>query len=721
MDGSRVSQPQYYIATTSSPVDDRARVLKYGRMFFVFDRLGDVQTSGLGEQGLFYDGTRHLSELSLKLWGARPLLLSSTVATNNFLFTADLANLDVLSDGAIAIHRGTLHMVRTRFLWSDSCFEKLRFVNHGMDDLEVPVHIGFDADYADVFEVRGTVRERRGRRRPEEINDNSVILSYEGLDGVVRYTRIECDAESVKKSESGLEFEVALRPKERVTVQFEVCCSSEVARPCMGYTDALSSARFGLAEISREFPQITSSNSRFSDWIARSTSDLEMMIAGNPERNYPYAGVPWFSTVFGRDGIITALQTLWLNPNIAKGVLEFLASSQADRVDAVADSEPGKILHEMRRSEMAVLGEVPFGKYYGSVDATPLFIMLAGAYFDRTADRPTLERLWPNIERALQWIDEYGDVDGDGFVEYARHSSKGLVQQGWKDSNDSIFHSDGTIAAPPVALCEVQGYVYAAKVAASRLARVLGDVNRSCALDVQAETVRTRFENEFWCDDLGTYALALDGEKRPCRVRASNAGHCLYAGITSPERARRVAENLMSDEFFTGWGVRTVAKTESRYNPLSYHNGSVWPHDNSIIANGMARYGCKKMAGQVLLALLDLSSQVELGRLPELFCGLKRRPNEAPTLYPVACSPQAWASAAPFLVLEGCLGISIQAERGRIVFDRPFLPEGIPQLSIRGLRCGKALVDLLLERRNDSVLVHVEAKQEDVEIVTIIS
>jgi glycogen debranching enzyme len=375
----------------------------------------------------------------------------------------------------------------------------------------------------------------------------------------------------------------------------------------------------------------------------------------------------------------------------------------------------------MRRSEMAVLGEVPFGKYYGSVDATPLFIMLAGAYFDRTADRPTLERLWPNIERALQWIDEYGDVDGDGFVEYARHSSKGLVQQGWKDSNDSIFHSDGTIAAPPVALCEVQGYVYAAKVAASRLARVLGDVNRSCALDVQAETVRTRFENEFWCDDLGTYALALDGEKRPCRVRASNAGHCLYAGITSPERARRVAENLMSDEFFTGWGIRTVAKTESRYNPLSYHNGSVWPHDNSIIANGMARYGCKKMAGQVLLALLDLSSQVELGRLPELFCGLKRRPNEAPTLYPVACSPQAWASAAPFLVLEGCLGISIQAERGPIVFDRPFLPEGIPQLSIRGLRCGKALVDLLLERRNDSVLVHVEAKQEDVEIVTIIS
>jgi glycogen debranching enzyme len=312
-------------------------------------------------------------------------------------------------------------------------------------------------------------------------------------------------------------------------------------------------------------------------------------------------------------------------------------------------------------------------------------------------------------------------VDGDGFVEYARHSHKGLVQQGWKDSNDSVFHADGKIAEPPIALCEVQGYVYAAKLAAARLSRVLGDLNGCCELEVQAESLRTQFEEKFWCNDLGIYALALDGRKRPCRVRTSNAGHCLYTGIASPERARRVAEALMSDDSFTGWGIRTVANTESRYNPLSYHNGSIWPHDNSVIANGMAKYGSKKMAGQVLLALMDLSSEVELRRLPELFCGLKRRPSEGPTLYPVACSPQAWAAAAPFLILEGCLGISVQADRGRIVFDRPFLPEGIPQLSIRGLRCGKVAVELLLERRNDSVLVHLENKQEGIEIVTIVS
>ena len=473
--------------------------------------------------------------------------------------------------------------------------------------------------------------------------------------------------------------------------------------------------------MAKAFPQISSSNSRFSDWMARSSSDLEMMIAGNPEENYPYAGVPWFSTVFGRDGIVTALQTLWLNPDIAKGVLAFLALTQAKEADPLADAEPGKILHEMRRGEMAATHEVPFGRYYGSVDATPLFVVLAGAYFDRTGDHQFLKRLSPHVEQALRLIDEYGDLDGDGFVEYGRHPHAGLVQQGWKDSNDSVFHDDGRIAEPPIALCEVQGYVYAAKLAAARLNRVLGEVNKACELEVQADLLRTKFEEKFWCDELGTYALALDGRKKPCRVRTSNAGHCLFAGIASPDRARRVAETLMSDDSFTGWGIRTVASTESRYNPLSYHNGSVWPHDNSIVAHGMAKYGDKRMAGQVLLAMLDLSSEVELHRLPELFCGLRRRPNEGPTLYPVACSPQAWAAATPFFILQGCLGASLEAEHSRIVFDRPLLPEGIAQLSIRNLRCGNAVVDLLLERRGDSVLVHCESKQNDVEIVTRVS
>lgn len=721
MDGSGIANAQYYIATTASRADDRAHVLKYGRMFVVFDRLGDVQASGLEEEGLFYDGMRHLSEFSLNLWNARPLLLSSTVATNNFLFTADAANLDVFQNGSIAIHRGVLHLVRSRFLWRDSCFEKLNFVNHGLEDLDIPVSIHFDADFADIFEVRGTSRDRRGRRLESEVDEKAVRLLYNGLDKVVRETSIQCNVTPRRARETGLDFELTLRPKEHVSLELEIGCNVERARQFTGYTEALSSSRFELAETSRAFPQISSSNSRFSDWIARSLSDLEMMIAGNPEQNYPYAGVPWFSTVFGRDGIVTALQTLWLNPEIARGVLEFLASTQARETASFADSEPGKILHETRRSEMAATGEVPFGRYYGSVDATPLFVMLAGAYFERTGDRHLLKRIWPSVERALEWIDKYGDIDGDGFVEYSRHSHEGLVQQGWKDSNDSVFHDNGRIAEPPIALCEVQGYAYAAKIAAAKLSRVLGNVDRSCELEVQAESLRTHFEETFWCNDLGTYALALDGRKNPCRVRTSNAGHCLFTGIASPERARRVVETLMDENSFTGWGIRTVACTESRYNPLSYHNGSVWPHDNSIIAYGMAQYGFKKTAGRLLLSLLDVSGEVELHRLPELFCGLKRRPNEGPTLYPVACSPQAWSAATPFFILQGCLGVSLDAERGRIAFDCPSLPEGISQLSIRNLRCGKAVVDLLLERRGDSVLVHCESKQNDVEIVTTIS
>jgi len=721
LDGSGIANAQYYIATTASRADDRARVLKYGRMFFVFDRLGDVQSSGLGEEGLFHDGTRYLSELSLLLWNARPLLLSSTVATNNFLFTADIANLDVFRDDSVAIHRGVLHLVRSRFLWRDSCFEKLYFVNHGLEELQVPLRVAFEADFTDVFEVRGTVRERRGRRLDSRVEPGSVALRYEGLDKITRETRIQTDVAPRSSTDTGFEFELALRPKEKATVQIEITCNSSSSPPFVGYDHALSSARFDLASLHKSFPQITSSNSRFSDWIARSLSDLEMMVAGNPEHNYPYAGVPWFSTVFGRDGIITAMQTLWMNPDIAKGVLEFLASSQADSVDDVSDSEPGKILHEMRNSEMAVLGEVPFGRYYGSVDATPLFVMLAGEYVSRTGDRHLLKRLWPNIQRALQWMNEYGDVDGDGFVEYARHSRKGLIQQGWKDSNDSVFHSDGRIAEPPIALCEVQGYVYAAKLAAAHMARLLNDVGQACELELQAEDLRTRFEEKFWSDQLGTYALALDGHKKPCLVRTSNAGHSLFSCIASTDRARLVAETLMGSDSFTGWGIRTVARNEARYNPLSYHNGSVWPHDNSLIAAGFSNYGFKRKAGEILLALLDLSDEVELHRLPELFCGLERRATEGPTLYPVACSPQAWASAAPFLILKGCLGISVEADRGRILFDRPCLPDGIPQLSIRNLRCGRAVADLLLERRGDSVLVHSESKHENLEIVTITS
>ncbi len=640
---------------------------------------------------------------SLSISGMRALYCSVPQSPpTTFSSPQILPNLDVFRDTELAIHRGTLHLVRSRFLWRDSCFENISLVNHGLEAVDVPLRIGFDADFTDIFEVRGTIRARRGHRLPHRIEHSAVVLPYEGLDNVLRETRIESNVTPASVSASCMEFELELPPKQHVTIQIEICCSSESARDSVGYDRALSSARFELAETAKFFPQITSSNSRFSDWIARSVSDLQMMIAGNPEKNYPYAGVPWFSTVFGRDGIITALQTLWLNPEMAKGVLEYLAATQADSIDPVADSEPGKILHEMRRSEMAALGEVPFGRYYGSVDSTPLFVMLAGAYFDRTADRSFIEAIWPNVERALKWIDDFGDVDGDGFIEYARHSSKGLVQQGWKDSSDSVFYADGRIADAPIALCEVQGYVYAAKLAAARLARMLGHV----PLCLRSRSPGGNFTDAIRESILEQRSRYLRSRPRWPQAPLQRALLPTPGIACSPASCRQtapvsVADLLMSPDFFTGWGIRTIASNESRYNPLSYHNGSIWPHDNSIIANGLAKYGYKKMAGQILLAMLDLSSEVELRRLPELFCGLKRRSGEGPTLYPVACSPQAWASGTPFFILEGCLGISVHPELGRIVFDRPFLPEGIPQLAIRNLRCGKYTADLLLDRRNE--------------------
>jgi glycogen debranching enzyme len=717
LDEVNVSQ-QYYIATKVSPVDDRPRVLKYGTMFAVFDRLGDIRCSGLGEQGVFFEGTRHLSEMSLELWKERPLLLSSTIEPNNFLFTADLANLDVSRQNTVVIHRGTLHLLRSKFLWRGSVYEEMKFVNYGMEALSVPMNISFAADFVDIFQVRGMTRERSGRMLDPETSADCIVLGSEGLDGVVRRTRIRCHPAPEQVLEQEMKFRLALEPKAEATLAFGIYCENELtAHREYTYAQAVGRAETEMKSLQRTLPHIASSNSRFNDWINRSYADVQMMTIGNPETNYPYAGVPWFSTVFGRDGIVTAMQMLWVGPSLAKGVLEFLANTQAIEVDPEREAEPGKILHEMRHGEMANLNEIPFARYYGTVDATPLFVMLAGAYYERTGDRALIKNIWPNIQAALDWMDKYGDVDGDGFVEYAAHGERGLIQQGWKDSNDSIFHADGSLAEPPIALCEVQGYVYAAKLAAARLSSVLGDEKTCSALETQAAKLRDKFEDAFWCKDLNVYALALDGKKRPCRVRASNAGHALFTGIARADRAKALAHSLFASDFYSGWGIRTIATGEARYNPLSYHNGSVWPHDNSLIASGLARYGFKNHAGKILLALMDVSSVLELHRLPELFCGLERRHGEGPTLYPVACAPQAWAAAAPFLLIQACLGLTVHGAHNRVVFNRPLLPEGIPQLSIRGLRVGDASVDLLFERQVDTVRVQVLEKQGEIEVV----
>ncbi len=713
-------QDQFYILATSGRIDDRSRVLKEGDAFAIFDHMGDVVPLGLGEQGLFFEGTRFLSRLELRLGQVRPLLLSSTVKATNDLLLADLTNPDVPIEGHLVIPRGTLHVFRGKFLYNGACYERIRIANHGLTPIRVSIGIRYEADFADIFEVRGMRREKRGETLPPVAGDGEVTLRYRGLDRELREARFTFAPAPTEVRPDGARFDLHLGPQQSQTVHMTVACSADRNRAAerLSFDEALAAAARRLPETRSERCIVDTTNEQFNDWINRSAADLHMMISETPHGPYPYAGVPWFSTPFGRDGIITAFELLWFEPWLARGVLSYLAATQATEVDPARDAEPGKILHETRGGEMAALGEVPFGRYYGSVDATPLFVMLAGAYYQRTGDRAFVASIWPNVARALEWIDTRGDVDGDGFVEYARQSATGLVQQGWKDSHDSVFHADGSLADAPIALCEVQGYVYAARRAAAQIALAIGKTPEARRLVRQAEDLRRQFESQFWSDEIGTYALALDGRKRPCLVRTSNAGHALFTGIASPAHAARVAETLMGPDSFCGWGIRTLASCERRYNPISYHNGSVWPHDNALIAMGLARYGFHDKVLEVLTGLFEASIFVDLHRMPELFCGFKKRPGEGPTLYPVACAPQAWAAGAVFLLIQACLGLAIDTPRRQVAFRRPSLPESLQHVRVRGLRVGDGLLDLRLDRHPHNVGVNVLRRQGDTEIVS---
>jgi glycogen debranching enzyme len=623
--------------------------------------------------------------------------------------------------GTVILPRGSVHIYRSKFLLDNVCYERLNLRNYALSSVDVNLSLRFDGDYADIFEVRGQKRDRRGTLLEPVVETSSVVLGYEGLDRIIRRTRLECTPAPQLLTRSELALQLRLEPRKETSFLITITCTSDAAQPktCTSYDCALTRAKDVIAHRQETACSVRSSNQQFNRWLNRSLADLQMMITETASGMYPYAGVPWFSTIFGRDGIITALEYLWVDPAVARGVLGHLAATQATESIPDQDAEPGKILHEARGGEMALMGEIPFRCYYGSVDATPLFVMLAAAYYQRAGDLDFLRSIWPNIELALQWIDSYGDSDGDGFVEYCRRTPNGLFHQGWKDSQDSVFHSDGTLADAPIALCEVQGYVYAAKRAIAEVASLLDLQQRAMDLRREADALRERFENAFWCEELATYAIALDGEKRQCRVRTSNAGHCLFTGIASRDRAERTAATLLSNDGFSGWGVRTVAATESRYNPMSYHNGSIWPHDNAMVAQGLARYGRKDMALKVLTGLYEAAMFSELNRLPELFCGFFRRSGKGPTAYPVACSPQAWAAAAAFMVLQACIGLQVDARKKQICFTRPVLPEVLSQLEIRNLRVNDAAVDVVLERYGGTVGLRVTRREGDVEVVMV--
>jgi glycogen debranching enzyme len=715
-----VQESPFYIPMTGPAARPR-RSLKHDDTFIVLDSHGDIGASAGGPDGLFNADTRYIARLELVLDDVQPLLLGSNMRDDNSALTVDLTNPDVYRGDRIVLQKDMLHIVRTIFLWRGTAYQRIGVRNHGDQPASFDLTLLFGNDFADLFEVRGERRPRRGIASSKVDSSTDVTLDYRGLDGASRTTGLHFDPRPAKLSANAATYHFELAPQQLTSLFITVSCNKPVMyKPAQFFRGLLAHRR----EMRRSTAGATStetSNNIFNEVLCQAMADLNMLMTDTPQGRYPYAGIPWYSTTFGRDGLITALQMLWVDPRIARGVLMRLAFHQAKSVDPLADAHPGKILHEMRGGEMAALREVPFAQYYGSVDSTPLFVLLAGLYFERTGDDETLAELWPAIEAALRWIDGAGDPDRDGFVEYQRASEQGLANQGWKDSYDAIFHADGQLAEGYIALAEVQGYVFAAKQLAARCALRMGLVAKAGQLATEAQALAARFEEAFWCEELGTYALALDGAKRPCRVRTSNAGQLLFTGILRQDRARMVAADLMRPHFFTGWGIRTVARGEARYNPMSYHDGSIWPHDNALIALGLARYGLKHSVEHLFKGLFDAASYMDLRRLPELFCGFQREKRRGPTLYPVACAPQAWASATPFTLLEAALGLEFDVQRGEIRLRDPRLPAFLNEVVLRDLQLGPSSVDLRIRRHGEEVSLEVIRTRGQIQVSIVLT
>ena len=726
------------------------QVLKQANQYLLTDQFGDVHPDARG-LGLYVGDTRRLSCSILRVGGQRPVLLQGS-AGGNYHGAIQLTNprIDRNPQDKVrpeqALETQKLGIGRHRTLTGEVLEERVRIVNYAEADEDVTLELELAADAADIFEVRGWTRPERGRQLPVALRPDRVTFRYDGLDRVRRATHVlftepAADAGPVEPEAAGapnagwvrLAWTWRLAPSEARELGWVAWTTDEPlpagapAESGVEADDALFPPPPRVADDavaasyhawSRGITELRTDNELFNLAIGRSAGDLRLLLndGPGPGERYLAAGVPWFTTLFGRDSILASLQALCVRPQLAVETLEVLAELQATDEDPARDAEPGKILHELRTGEMARDGEIPHRPYYGSVDSTPLWLILLGATFDWTGDRELVDRLWPNALRALEWIDRYGDRDGDGFVEYGRRTPGGLVNQGWKDSHDAIRDRRGALAQAPISLVEVQGYVFDAKRRMASLARSRGETDLAARLDAEAETLRGRFEEAFWVDDLGYYAMALDGAKRPADAIASNAGHCLWSGIVSPDRAARVAERLMAPDMFSGWGIRTYAAGQVGYNPIGYHTGSVWPHDVSLIAAGLKRYGHHDQANRLVGRVFEATQHFADYRLPELFCGFDRDVSPVPVPYPVACSPQAWAAGSMFLFLETMLGLRPHADRCELELTRPALPEWLAKVTVTNLRVGAGTVDLLFHRWRGGTSAEVLRKSDDLDV-----
>jgi len=702
-DGAR---DRYYIRTTATGSDIPRLVVKCDDAFFVADHHGDFPEVPESEFGFYVDGTRFLRSLELTVHGQRPVLLKASVSDDGRQVAIDLTNPD-LGHGEMVVLKGRLiRLARHLELSPTSLTHVLSVENFSPETHQLTLAWRYAADFADVFEVRGMIRARRGEVLPPVLDSQLVRLAYRGLDGVVRTTTLAFDPPPEKLTAGVAHHRLLLAPQHAVEVRLTLTASQE---------GTPSPRAPSVAPGARDMPiypvRVISASASFDAWVTRAWSDLRMLATETAQGRIAYAGIPWFVAPFGRDSVITALQHLPFDPELARGTLRFLAAHQGDQDDDFTDQRPGKILHEYRRGEMAACREIAFIPYYGSVDATPLFLMLVTEYLRWTDDRALLAELEPAIMAALGWIEK------SEYLTYASRSARGLANQGWKDSHDAIMHADGQMATGPIALVEVQGYKYAALIGAAEIAQALGRPDSARELRGSAARLRERLLRDFWMKEDGFFALALDGDGAPCRVISSNPAHCLWTGVIASELAAPMVRRLLGPELFSGWGVRTLSTRERRYNPMSYHNGSVWPHDTAIAAAGLRRYGFTDEFLLLSSGLFEAARNCERWRLPELFCGFPRVAKYGPTPYPVACSPQAWAAGVPSQLLGEMLGLEPEARDNRLTFRRPVLPEWLPWVEVRGLRLGESRLDVVVTRGRAGAAVEVLDRSGDAEVV----
>jgi glycogen debranching enzyme len=694
--------------------------VKEGETFLYSDLEGNLDHGGDYGLGLYSKDTRFLSHFRMTVSGRDPVLLSSS-SERAYMSYVDLTNPDLYEGDVLTVPQQTLNIRRIRAI-NGRLFERVRVKNYNAFAVAIDLEFVFGADFADIFEVRGMLQEQHSPPEDPAVVDGRVEFGVDGLDHVRRITRIAFGAQPDSLTTSGrlvtAIFRVHLGPYQTKLVGMTIePVIGDVEPPGADFDVAVHELRRSYEEWERESTQIVTDNELFNQLLDRSLRDLRALYTQTGGGNILAAGIPWYVTVFGRDALIASHQLLMVNPRPAREALELLAARQGTEVDDWRDEQPGKILHEVRQGELAGAGVVPHTPYFGSVDSTPWFVILYAQHLRWTGDVAFAERLLPAVESALKWIDRYGDLDGDGFVEYLSRSPRGIRNQGWKDSHDSMVHADGRIAEPPIALSEVQGYVYLAKTRMADVYRVLGRIEDSHRLQDQADLLKLRFNEAFWMEDEKYFAAALDADKRQIRTVMSNPGHGLYCDIVDEEKAVALAKRLLAPDMFSGWGIRTMSKAAAAYNPMSYHNGSVWPHDNALIAAGLKRYGFARSTNRVATALFDAAIQADYLRLPELFCGFTRRTPNRPVSYPVACSPQAWAAGSPFLMLQALLGISARAHENLLTVNKPHLPTWLNTVEVRNLAVGDSRISLVFRREGEITSFSLLSREGDLRVV----